>query len=184
MDDTFARRLKALRKESNMTQIEFAKKFNIANGTVGNWESGNRQPDYATLQKIADYFNVSVGYLLGNYFDTNEISCARQTVKKLVEEREVSISDIENKLGVNYATFRSWYNGSGDYFNEATNLAKVAELYGVSVAYLLGEETDIKKSPSVEITEGEQKLLDLFRRVPEDKQQMVLQMIQIALNNQ
>lgn len=61
----FAERLKELRKKSKMTQIEFAKKFNIANGTVGNWESGNRQPDYDTINKIADYFNVTVDYLLG-----------------------------------------------------------------------------------------------------------------------
>ena len=63
---------------------------------------------------------------------------------------------------------------------------KIATYFGVSVGYLLGEteeETDIKKSPSAEITEGEQKLLDLFRRVPESQQQMVLQMIEIALKN-
>lgn len=61
----FAERLKELRKKTDMTQIEFAKKFNIANGTVGNWESGKRQPDYATISKIADFFHVSTDYLLG-----------------------------------------------------------------------------------------------------------------------
>lgn len=185
MSDTFAKRLKDLRKEKKLTQIEFAKKFNIANGTVGNWESGNRQPDYETLQKIADFFSVSVDYLLGNYLDTSGISFARKIVKKLSEEREINISDIENKLGVNYATFRSWYNGSGDYFNDATKLAKIADFFSVTVGYLLGEEeeTDIKKAPSVEITEGEQKLLELFRRVPESQQQMVLSMIEVALQN-
>ena len=60
----FSTRLKKLRKNANLTQIEFAKKFNIANGTVGNWESGNRQPDYETLNKIAEFFNVSIDYLL------------------------------------------------------------------------------------------------------------------------
>lgn len=61
---------------------------------------------------------------------------------------------------------------------------KIASYFGVSVGYLLGEEneeTDIKKSPS-EISEGEQKLLDLFRKVPESQRQMVLQMIEVALN--
>ena len=66
----------------------------------------------------------------------------------------------------------------------AETAQKIATYFGVSVGYLLGEETeetDIKKSPSVEITEGEQKLLDLFRKVPENQQQMVLQMIEVAL---
>ena len=61
----FSNRLKELRKKLNMTQTEFAKEFNIANGTVGNWESGNRQPDYITINKIADFFGVSIDYLLG-----------------------------------------------------------------------------------------------------------------------
>lgn len=63
---------------------------------------------------------------------------------------------------------------------------KIATYFGVSVGYLLGEETEeneeIKKTPS-EISEGEQKLLELFRRVPENQQPMVLQMIEVALNN-
>ena len=63
-ENMFSKRLKELRKKANITQIEFAKRFNIANGTVGNWESGNRQPDYDTLSKIAEFFDVSIDYLL------------------------------------------------------------------------------------------------------------------------
>ena len=67
----------------------------------------------------------------------------------------------------------------------AETAQKIATYFGVSVGYLLGEEEseEIKKSPSVEITEGEQKLLELFRRVPESQQQMVLSMIEVALQN-
>ena len=69
----------------------------------------------------------------------------------------------------------------------AAKAQKIASYLGVSVGYLLGEEeneeTGIKKSPSAEITEGEQKLLDLFRLVPENQQPMVLAMIEVALKN-
>lgn len=68
----FAEKLKKLRKEKGITQIDLAKILNVANGTIGNWESGNRQPDYITLQKIADYFNVSVDYLLGRADKKND----------------------------------------------------------------------------------------------------------------
>ena len=57
-------KLKELRKKNNLTQVEFAKIFNISNGTVGNWEAGIRQPDHEMLSKIADYYNVSVDYIL------------------------------------------------------------------------------------------------------------------------
>lgn len=57
--------IKTLRKESGLTQIEFAKIFKISSGTIAMWETNKRQPDYETLNKIADFFNVSVDYLLG-----------------------------------------------------------------------------------------------------------------------
>lgn len=54
----------------------------------------------------------------------------------------------------------------------------------VSPSYLFGWE-EKKDSPSEpQLTEGEKILLDLFNRVPEDKQQLVLQMIRAALGNQ
>lgn len=61
----FADRIKTLRKEKGLTQIQFAQQFNVANGTVGMWETGKREPDFETTQRIADFFGVSVDYLLG-----------------------------------------------------------------------------------------------------------------------
>ena len=62
----FTERLKDLRKKRKLTQKDFAIIFNIAQATIGMWETGMRQPDFLTLQKIADYFNVTTDYLLGN----------------------------------------------------------------------------------------------------------------------
>lgn len=62
----FKERLKQLRLEKGFYQPELAKELNIAKQTVSNWENGNRVPDAETLIKIANYFNCSVDYLLGN----------------------------------------------------------------------------------------------------------------------
>ena len=61
----FADRLKLLRKSKKLTQTEFASRFNIATGTIGMWETGKRIPDTETLKKLANFFDVSVDYLLG-----------------------------------------------------------------------------------------------------------------------
>ena len=61
----FPERLKQLRKLHNLTQAQFAKEFNISQGTVGMWETNRREPDFETTARIADYFNVTVDYLLG-----------------------------------------------------------------------------------------------------------------------
>lgn len=61
----FAQRLKELRKEQGLTQVQFAKRFNISAGTIGNWESGNRTPDTDMLKRIANFFDTTVDYLIG-----------------------------------------------------------------------------------------------------------------------
>lgn len=62
----FAENLKGLRKQKGLTQIEFAKHFNIATGTIAMWETGKRTPDFKMLLQIAAFFDVTVDYLLGN----------------------------------------------------------------------------------------------------------------------
>ena len=62
----FSERLKELRKMRELTQRDTAEIFNVSYGAVGNWESGQRIPDTDTLKRIADYFHVSLDYLLGH----------------------------------------------------------------------------------------------------------------------
>ena len=67
-----------------------------------------------------------------------------------------------------------------------SKIVQFAQVLGTTPAELMGwKEDDKNDSPSESnLTEGEQVLLDLFRRVPEDKQELVLQMIRVALGNQ
>lgn len=58
-------RLKKLRNEKNLTQRELAKLLKLSPSTIAMYETGQRMPDPETLQKIADFFGVSVDYLLG-----------------------------------------------------------------------------------------------------------------------
>lgn len=62
--DSFGKRLKQLRLNIQLTQEQLGKVFNVTNVGVAKWESDNRFPDKNTLIKIADYFNVSIDYLL------------------------------------------------------------------------------------------------------------------------
>ncbi|MCB2356715.1 cobalamin-dependent protein [Clostridium estertheticum] len=61
----FYNRLKKLRIESNLLQRSLAEMLGLAQTTIANYEQGKRFPDEETLQKIADFFNVSLDYLLG-----------------------------------------------------------------------------------------------------------------------
>ena len=57
--------LKYLRKREHMTQQELANKLKISRGAVSMYELGQREPDFETLESIADCFNVSMSVLLG-----------------------------------------------------------------------------------------------------------------------
>lgn len=57
--------LKKLREERNLSQAAFAKLIGVSQSAVGNWEAGSREPNLETMDKIADFFGVSVDYLLG-----------------------------------------------------------------------------------------------------------------------
>jgi transcriptional regulator with XRE-family HTH domain len=61
----FANRLKSLREEKKLSQEELSQLINISRSTLSMYEINRRQPDPETLQKIADFFDVSVDYLLG-----------------------------------------------------------------------------------------------------------------------
>ncbi|QNU68775.1 helix-turn-helix transcriptional regulator [Ruminiclostridium herbifermentans] len=58
-------RIKKLREDRNLNQLEFSKILNISNTTLSQYEAGNRTPSDEIKEKVADYFNVSVDYLLG-----------------------------------------------------------------------------------------------------------------------
>ena len=57
-------RLKQLRKQKNINQVKLAMELETTQNTISRYETGDREADYATLIKIADYFNVSIDYLL------------------------------------------------------------------------------------------------------------------------
>ena len=61
----FRIRLKELREARGYSQYSFADKFGVAQSTVGSWEAGKREPNFDTMQRLADFFGVSVDYLLG-----------------------------------------------------------------------------------------------------------------------
>ncbi|MDO4609018.1 MAG: helix-turn-helix transcriptional regulator [Clostridia bacterium] len=61
----FGNRLRQLRKQSNLTQKELAAKLKLAFSTISMYERGIREPDFETTEAIADFFNVSMDYLLG-----------------------------------------------------------------------------------------------------------------------
>ena len=62
----FAERLKELRKQAHLTQVELAKRLGIGQSSYADWERGKKKPTQENLVKIAQILDVSIDYLVGN----------------------------------------------------------------------------------------------------------------------
>src|SRR6056297_1614997 len=79
---TFSQRLKYLRKEKDIYQKELAQNIGVSRSTITLYESGSRKPNLETLEKLADYFGVSIDYLLG-----------KSTEREVIESKELLYFD-------------------------------------------------------------------------------------------
>lgn len=68
----FSERLKELRKQAHLTQVELASKLGVVQSSYADWERGKKKPTQDNLVKIAQILNVSVDYLVGNSQDTSD----------------------------------------------------------------------------------------------------------------
>lgn len=89
--DSFGKTLKTLRNSRNISATKLSEDLNIHRGSLSNWETGRRTPDSEMLLKIANYFNVSVDYLLGNDTDDTDLFNLKGDVRflKKVKDNEM-----------------------------------------------------------------------------------------------
>ena len=112
----FSERLKSLRLEAGLTQKEIATKFEISQPTYAQWENGRRKPSGETLQKFADFFDVSTDYLLGNsdsrysdeQLDGMEIFFRNQTQDMTEEERAQFRKELQEYMEERAQAIREW----------------------------------------------------------------------------
>ena len=111
------------------------------------------------------------------------MSTCSERIKALIERSDKSYQELERLTGIKKSTLQRYASGTTKRIPFDV-IEKLAIAFNVSQEYLLCWD-EKKESPSEpQLTEGEKMLLDLFNRVPEDKQQLVLQMIRAALGTQ
>lgn len=91
--------LKELRLSRGITQVELAKQLGISRSTVGMYESGSREPDFETLELIADYFNIDTDYILGRTNKTTYIPIPVDTQTSIHNrKKEHELLEVYRKL--------------------------------------------------------------------------------------
>lgn len=103
----FKDRFKKLRLESGLTQEELAEKIGLSKTAVSAYERGVSKPRFDAIDSLAEFFNVSINYLLGN---TNE----RSPYPKMTEEEQ-------NRLGAEDSLDFDMMFKHGSFFVENTD---------------------------------------------------------------
>ena len=86
--------LKKLRKEKGLTQKQVAEYLHVSKSSVGMWEHGDRDPDTSVLSELADFFGVTVDYLLGR---ESTISTQQALIKETIEQIE-NLNQLKERL--------------------------------------------------------------------------------------
>lgn len=109
------------------------------------------------------------------------MSTRSERIKLLIEQSEKSYQELEKITGIKKSSLQRYASGVTSKI-PLDVIEKLSSAFNVPQEYIMGWE-EKKSSPSEpQLTEGERTMLELFRLVPEDKQQLVLQMIRVALN--
>lgn len=86
--------LKELRKQNQKTQDDLARALNVSHGTYNNYEQGKYEPNIDTIIKLANYYDVSIDYLVGRDYK-NEIGYINETqknsIKTLIKLNEINL---------------------------------------------------------------------------------------------
>lgn len=157
--------LKKLRTKKGLSQQAVADALGLSRSTLGNYEQGTRTPDLDTMSSFADFYGVTIDYLHGRSSNPSlnhedEIRLSKNAddsrtmkltnrIRELRRLNKLSQEDIAIKLGISTSAYGFYEQGKTA--PSAKTLEFLADLYNVTVDYLLGRNYDPRLKPSNEI---------------------------------
>lgn len=170
------KQLKSLREISGKSQQEVCSALNIEQSTLANYENGKRVPKIEILMKIANYYHVSMDFLLGmeksggnDYSDFqlfDECFDFKERIRDLMKEQSMSEDDFMRLTGFDKLKKDSYLYGNRVPTIE--DLIKIAGVLKVSTDYLL----DVSKRKRLSIEE--EMLLQAFSKCNDDCKQYLI----------
>lgn len=103
-----------------------------------------------------------------------------ERIKLLVEQSGKSYQELEKLTGIKKSSLQRYASGVTAKI-PLDVIEKLSKYFGVSQEYLMGWDEEKKTPEEPKLIEGERMLVELFRQVPKDQQELVLQMIEVAL---
>lgn len=179
----FGIRIAELRRSKKLTQSQVARAIGISRSALSLYELEKREPDIQTLNKLATFFDVPVGYLSGkesqitsSSFETNPkkesgsfffffFDMLKRTfmsrLKKAIDDNNLSIEDLANNASIDLKNCRSYIDGNLEPSLE--DLINLSHELDVSIDYLLGQ-----------ISESDNKVLRRLKKLEDDNDKDII----------
>ena len=187
------KRIRQLRKETELTQEALGKKLGVIKQTVSSWENDISEPNSEVLSNMASIFNVSIDYLLGNdtqnshgqkinpinkgsnslkeryfFFFFNEENLLRDIfanrIKSAIADIGLSEDDFINQIPIGVEKATSFLECKGE--PTADDLIELSQFLNTSIDYLLGQIPKLNKE--------EKKLLNSFVKLDTDRKDIII----------
>jgi transcriptional regulator with XRE-family HTH domain len=151
LDLSFNKRLKSLRINLGLNQKDLSEKLGIPRTTYSGYEQGNREPDFETLKKIANYFKCSIDYILCNSFEKDSLSVnsnnihneelskrikMRREALNMTQDQLVDFLNVKKDLVIEFE--------NGNVLPNANILKNLSAILRTSADYLIGVTNDPK----------------------------------------
>ena len=97
---TLGLRLKELRREKGILQDYLAREIGVSKVTISVWERDARKPEYDTLEQLCEYFQVNLGYLLGETVDRALVQPSDEDLTKwqMEDEQQITVGFVRRFL--------------------------------------------------------------------------------------
>lgn len=154
---TIFERIKELATKQKISLQKVAEDLGLSTNYIYNLRY-SKTPNADKLALIADYFNVSVDYLLGRKIT---FAIRLQEIRKSLK---LSYQEFASELGVSYETLVSWENGAS--VPKIDELDILAETLGVTTDYLLGISNNYGKDYQEYIERRKKQDIDFSKRLP------------------
>lgn len=112
----FGPRLKYLRNRQNLSQEQLGKLFNLSKSAIGMYERGQREPSLKDLKRMAQYFHVSIDFLLDHNIESDNNSFPT------LNKDELRILELSQEHPL---LFEFLLNASGDEINKMIKIFKI-----------------------------------------------------------
>lgn len=173
-------KIKQLREELGITQSELGQKLGVVKQTISSWENNVSNPNNEAIALMANIFNVSTDYLLGNtnnsslnnhlaesnsgcffFFDEMLKNVFMARFKKALDARSISLEQFSKLSKINSEKCVDYFNGK--YEPSLEDLITISQALNVSTDYLLGQ-----------INTQAEKALNGFKLLNEDNKDIII----------